>query len=165
MREADRLFEHLDVDEKIVARFFIFFSRFEYALKRAGYVRGDNGRVWVDWDRFSSKLKDTFEPGKTSELQEAVRYLQDHPPKKQIVKAGQLDWRECERSESEPLVQWLLRLVRRVRNNLFHGGKFPEFPVQDPSRNTKLLESCLIVLNACLELRPEVRHRFLDRLE
>jgi hypothetical protein len=164
MREADRLFERLDVDEKTVASFFIVFSRFEYALKRAGYVCGDNRRVWADWDRFSSKLKDTFEPGKTSELQEAVRYLQDHPPKKQIVKAGRLDWREFERSESESPVQWLLRLVRTVRNNLFHGGKF-EFPVQDPSRNAKLLQSCLIVLGACLELCPEVQRRFLDRLE
>ena len=165
MREPGKLFEHLDVDEKTVASFFIVFSRFEYALKRAGYVHGGNGGVWANWDKFSSELKDTFEPDKMSELQEAVGYLQDHPPRRQIVKAGRLGWRECERSESESLVQWLLRLVRTVRNNLFHGGKFPELPVQDPSRNTKLLQSCLIVLEACLELHPEVRHRFLDKLE
>jgi hypothetical protein len=43
-----------------------------------------------------------------------------------------------------------LRLVRDVRNNLFHGGKYLKTPVDGAARRNKdLLQACLTVLAEC----------------
>jgi hypothetical protein len=43
--------------------------------------------------------------------------------------------------------------VRTVRNNLFHGGKFPRTgSVEEPLRNKKLITECLAVLDCLLKL-------------
>ena len=47
---------------------------------------------------------------------------------------------------------WLLLMVRTVRNNLFHGGKFPLIPVSEPSRDSTLLHHSITILAACLPL-------------
>jgi len=49
----------------------------------------------------------------------------------------------------------VLQYVRRVRNNLFHGGKF-NGRWFEPERSAELLIHCLTILNACLEVSPEV---------
>lgn len=58
----------------------------------------------------------------------------------------------------------LLVLVRRIRNNLFHGGKFPEGPEDDASRDRELLKSDIAVLQACLESDPQLMTSFLQGL-
>jgi hypothetical protein len=40
--------------------FFVSFSRFEYALKRAHFVRLDQERAEPDWDRFADELGQSF---------------------------------------------------------------------------------------------------------
>jgi hypothetical protein len=42
--------------------------------------------------------------------------------------------------------------VRTVRNNVFHGGKFPDGMITDPLRDEQLIRDCLGVLNALLLL-------------
>lgn len=165
MSNYNKLFRQLRVDKKMVADFFIIFSRFEYTLKRAGFATGDDGKVSANWGRFASVLKEHFDSTRTPELQEAVRYLDSHPPKKQILDNGVLSWRDSVRN-NDPQLIWLVRLIRTVRNNMFHGGKFPHFPVQDPSRNERLLHSSLVVQYECIELAdahcPDVQQFFYD---
>lgn len=166
----ERLLDHLDVKETVV-KFFVVFSRFEYALKRAGYVSGNDKGASSNWDKFASDMEDAFGPDQTAELQDAVAYLQDFPPKKQIVQDDELGWRDSMPSTNEPRLKWLLKLVRTVRNNLFHGEKLHalvggHFPRDvDLTRDINLIRHSLVVLYACLDLHPEVRRSLLAEME
>jgi hypothetical protein len=66
----------------------------------------------------------------------------------------------------ETEVQYLLRLVRDVRNNLFHGGKYPESqggPIDGNTlRNKRLLQACLTILDTCRSLDAKVGDLFAE---
>jgi len=47
-------------------------------------------------------------------------------------------------------------MVRRVRNNLFHGGKFLPVPPGDPDRDKLLVQHSLTVLRTCMSLHKRV---------
>lgn len=49
----------------------------------------------------------------------------------------------------------ILILIRRVRNNLFHGGKF-NGEWFEPERSEALMRNALIILRACGESHHEV---------
>jgi hypothetical protein len=107
-------------------QFFKIFARFEYALKAAGFHAGKEGKARkaeANWDSFAKSLNSLFEEEHEGELGEAVRYMLDEPPKVQMVNAaGQLEW--ADKRETGPTARQLFLYIRRVRNNLFHGGKF-----------------------------------------
>ena len=65
-------------------------------------------------------------------------------------------------AESEQLseIERLLNYVRRVRNNLFHGGKFTSLSVSDLGRNASLIEDSLVILKECLRLSGTVRAEY-----
>ncbi len=149
---ADRL------DRELVADFFMFFARAEFALKRANFIhhgRGDG--VDVDWSRFARSLGDqATRPGNTRIL-EAVRYLQDKPPKKQVYTDGHLQWknRQCANPDDP---EFIVRSVTTVRNNLFHGGK--EAVGLMAERDRELLEHSLLALAYWVTLNEQVREAF-----
>lgn len=149
-------------DRKPAIVFFLFFARFEYALKRVGFVlRSKDAKT--DWMAFGRLHSDLLEKSKEERLREAVAYLQNSPPKKQIVSRGGLQWMpDCYIGRWD-LVR-ILTLVCRIRNNLFHGGKFPEGPEDDVSRDTKLLDAGVIIMQACLDSDDHLRHFFLEEL-
>jgi hypothetical protein len=157
----DRPLRTLTADKDLVFEFFFVFSRFEYALKRAKYVTGEDGKVKADWDKFAKCIKTLFNSGATPEIAKAVSYLRTNPPMKQNHHNKVLGWTPVTRSENG--VRWLLRLTQTVRNNLFHGGKFSDGPFNDPARDTQLLSYCLILLNECLKLDPIVESYFVGR--
>lgn len=77
------------------------------------------------------------------------------PPKKQVARAGRLYWEDAPATQGSDTERLLVH-VRRVRNNLFHGGKFSEtWPY--PERSGKLVGASLVVLQACLALSDRVR--------
>jgi hypothetical protein len=151
----DQVYEQVTFERDLVFRFFTVFSLFEYALKSTTYKRLANGKVEVMWDSFARDISPNFVPNPGSELEAAVNYLMISPPKKQILNAmGRISF-------ENPVVRpanitndtvWLSQLIRRVRNNLFHGGKF-EF---DPVRDTQLLNHSLTILEAWAQLHPDV---------
>jgi hypothetical protein len=145
----------------LLLRFFVYFSRFECALKRAGYAPTD-GHAQADWHLFAKKCQPQFQADATALLSNACDYFEQHPSLKQIVTNGQLAWSSAESRGNQPQLAWLLKMVRRVRNNLFHGGKYPMQPVPDPARNADLLYHSLVLLTACLQLDEDVRLRFDD---
>jgi hypothetical protein len=53
-------------------------------------------------------------------------------------------------------------MVRCVRNNLFHGGKFNIEVLEDTARTEKLLSSSLTVLAACLDIAPQQQAAYRD---
>lgn len=51
-------------------------------------------------------------------------------------------------------------MVRTIRNNLFHGGKYCPEGEQEAGRNHLLVQHGLNVLLACSKFDPEVRSSF-----
>jgi len=154
-------------DRKLAWYFFVCFSRMEYALKRsARYLKEGTPDAQPDWDRFASDYSPTFSPDASTELHGAVDYLLKNPPRKQLRLNGKMAWSKPQAHDGkEPLLVWLLRMLRCVRNNFFHGGKFPLIPISDPSRDRELLVNSIIVLTAALSLDPDVKMLFLEDIE
>jgi hypothetical protein len=118
------------------------------------------GKAEANWDRFAAEIRDAFDQRMKSDptFCESVNYLTQHPPKEQRATAGELSWRE------KPAVppggsNAVLLYVRRVRNNLFHGGKFSHSWI-DPDRSARLIRASLEVLRACLVLSDRVRNAY-----
>jgi hypothetical protein len=91
--------------------------------------------------------------------------MKSKPPKKQILKAGKLDWESPNEVKGD--IQSVISAVKRVRNNLFHGGKFPSptGPVADPSREKELIRHSITVLKYILYSSPEVKRYYFEPLE
>lgn len=139
-------------------QFFKIFARFEYALKAAGFHRGNERKAEPDWDAFAKSLNGLFEQKHEDELGEAVAYMLGQPPKVQWVNAaGQLEW--AERPEKGPTACRLLRYIRRVRNNLFHGGKFNGHWFAH-ERSERLIRHSLTILEVCLRESRDVKRAF-----
>ncbi len=90
----------------------------------------------------------------------AVVLLDSAPPQKQVLKDGRLGWADTKKDGSESQEAWVFRLGRTVRNNLFHGGKYPGTVVPNPERDQHLLQACLTVLEQALEFTPKVKRWF-----
>jgi len=148
------------VDRDLLLDFFLTFGRFEYALKNGGYLvrHVENPQcppsAEPDWDRFATSLRAVFDPSKSEELTEACRYLSESPPNKQVIVNGACAWETPVRDPNLSRIEFLLRMVRCVRNNLFHGGKHSIEAHETTERTEILLRSCLTVLSACLALTP-----------
>lgn len=154
-----------DSEDRLLAwHFFTFFSRLEYALKRSSrYLKEGTREAEPNWDRFASDHHHAFNPDYSMQLRGAVDYFLTSPPRKQLRDNTQMAWSEPQRyDEKEPLLIWLLRMIRCVRNNLFHGGKFPLIPISDPSRDRELLLNSMLILNRCLNLDSQVERHFLE---
>jgi hypothetical protein len=153
-------FRDLRIDKNLVLNFLTVFSRFEYTLKRMGYLRANDGGILVDWDRFASTYQTSYEALDKKIIEEQLTYLLNEPPKKQRIIEGSLRWTDQARPSRENNLIDILNLVRRVRNNLFHGGKFSDSLSPDPERNTKLLNASLSVLAFCLSIDKIIYETF-----
>jgi len=151
-------------DPELVFHFFALFSRFEYASKRCKYLRTDSeNRAEPNWKDYGDSLNGKFTEITDAGFKKAYDYLQHDPPKTQIVRGDKnLDWVEIVGKSKESEENYILRLVRTVRNNLFHGGKFPltHGPEPETARNQKLIKDSIEVLEQCLRLSPEVQKYF-----
>jgi hypothetical protein len=139
--------------------FFVSFCRFEYALKRAGYLIRDEGRAEANWNAFARDLGANFLVEISATVGTAK--LINEPPKRQIVVAGNLSW---EPVEAVTNVQELFGAVSRIRNNLFHGGKFAEGVVTDSSRDQDLIAAAQQVLAHALAKNDRVSRFFREPL-
>lgn len=134
------------MNDELVFDFFKEFSKAEFILKHAGFLLGNESKVDADWDGFAASLSDDFYNDDVA-AQGAAEYLFTNPPMKQIKTAdGRLGWTRDDVADSDRSSKRLFVLVRRVRNNLFHGGKFPVGLVEDAARDERLLEASLRVL-------------------
>lgn len=152
-------------DQKLVYNFFYVFSCFEYALKTTSFLTyrsKNNHDASADWEKFAEVIgkKNKLTKIKSLEFKKAIDYFFNNPPKKQIISNGRLDWEEYKRLEDFYNFKELLKLVRRVRNNLFHGGKFSSGLEQGSERNKNLLAYGLIILKECISLNEAVKEKF-----
>lgn len=148
---AVSILDLFNVPIALTLEFMATFARFEFALKKSGYARGDNSQVSPDWDLFANDVA-KLEPAVLAPVLGASQYLQQHPPKKQILDNDLIRWVERQGTSGSAIGDVLLS-VRTVRNNVFHGGKFPDGMITDPLRDEQLIRDCLGVLSALLLLQ------------
>lgn len=145
------------VNRELLLDFFLRFSRFEYALKTSNYFQRCTQEAKPDWDSFAVSLQGTFRADRNEELQRACEYIVGYPPSKQVIIGGSVDWQVSNKGHGESDIQFLLRMVRCIRNNLFHGGKHND---EDTERTERLLRNSLTILKECLVLAPDVEGAF-----
>ena len=152
----------LDQDQsfRIAIEVFIEFARFEYCLKASGFLKTQNGPAEPNWDKFANctEIKELFD--KIQSEPEAsdckMRYLLDKPPKQQIAGDDGLSWNKTNIITKS---QDYFVAVRRVRNNLFHGGKF-NGNFFEPQRSVELLEAVLCVLKAARDSHQDIKNAY-----
>lgn len=139
----------LRVDKDLAASFLAIFARFEYSLKREGFLKpGRQARP--NWSSFSTSLNAECRLADIDALLQSVPYLAENQSREQIVENGTLSWAES--TGNLQTLSGLLQAVRTTRNNLFHGGKFAVSPIDEPLRDKQLIIDSARVLLQCLDL-------------
>lgn len=161
---APSILDLLNVPRELTLEFLATFARFEFALKKAGYAQGDDSKVSPDWDSFARDVA-KLDAAVLAPVLDACQYLQQHPPKKQVLQNGALHWVARQGTSGSAIGDVLLN-VRTVRNNVFHGGKFPDGMITDPVRDEQLIHDCLAALQGLLELPlpKDVANIFKDKI-
>jgi hypothetical protein len=152
----DRLFDEVLRYQQVTLKYFVAYSRFEYALKSAGYVTcSKKGLPGADWCAFSRDCPD-LSAIKDVRFVWALEHLERAPPKKLFCTQLLLTWQSVQDQGANNEI--ICRKLGRARNNLFHGQKIP----YDFERDESLLDACLCVLELLVEIGPlSVRQRFL----
>jgi len=163
-----------DLSPQLLQEFFVTFARFEYALKNSGFVaKGQELQKRLlhvakpDWNKFKRDVSAKFNKDSDPALSDACDYLLNNAPQTQVLwtENGTLvmGWETLPRGD-ENEAGYLLTLVKTVRNNLFHGGKFSDLSFTElTDRNTRLLKSSILILEKYVEIAPsEMRKTFRD---
>lgn len=149
----DEVYTRVDFDRDLVFKFFTIFSLFEYALKQSGFCSvGRSSESQPDWERFANEIHPQFAALTTPALITAVKYMVIQPVMKQVVQHNSLVFIQRQRPQNMNDTVWLSVLIRGVRNNLFHGGKFRYARPRDP----ELISNSLIILESWTRLQPGV---------
>lgn len=143
-----------DALDNLAFRFFKLFAQYEFALKALGFhkVRGKN-EVNPHWDAFANKIGMLVFENQDDQTQLAIEYLLENPPKRQVITDGVLAWENVLSTDKSS--QALFSHIRRVRNNLYHGGKFNNRWFE-PDRSYKLISNALVVLDSLRHMHPEL---------
>lgn len=106
---------------ELAFQFFHRFSRLEFALKEAGYLKNKNPGSWAipDWDHFVAQWENHYCPSESAAL------LIEASPREQVIgdDGRSLEFREVAFEPHASALSKVVKLARVVRNNLFHGGK------------------------------------------
>lgn len=106
--------------QQLAFEFFFGFSRFEFALKENGYLEilKEGAAAKAGWSVFEQKFQNDYE---LSDL--AVRLLELAPERQVVTAHGGLKFVHETLGDNVSNLSKVTRLLRNVRNNLFHGGK------------------------------------------
>jgi hypothetical protein len=130
------------LDEALMplARMFcVTFSRFEFALKRGDFLKGEIGSAaHADWDKFANALGPAFLK-RMNAAPEADIFFSARPKKLMVIAKDDVDFQEPPAIVS---VQQLFEAIRLIRNNLFHGEK-----TYITQRDNDLITAALFVLD------------------
>lgn len=130
--------------DQLAFRFFKVFAQCEYALKAMGYGRAAHAdAAEADWDRFANEVGVLLVRDESQDIVAARTYLFEQPPKRQVWANGSVAWADVPNHERS--AQILFAHIRRVRNNLYHGGKFNGRWIA-PDRSAELISKSLLLL-------------------
>ena len=149
---------------ELACELFKTFAQFEYCLKVTGYCVADRaGNAKPNWEAFAKALPFSLKESEDPAVKAAVSYIFEAPPRKQVFEGGVLQWREAA-PQTDNENDLILQYVRRVRNNLFHGGKFNGH-FFDPERSRELLKHAISILTACILQSPKMLEAYEHKAE
>ena len=141
-------------NKDLVLKFFTIFSRFEYALKASGAIKVlRDDAAEADWTIVEKAIQE-LSPGKIELLRNKADILLTDPPKIQVLNNGILGWRTA--GSTGGYAQNIIASIKRVRNNLFHGGKYSSRGNSLSTRSYHLLHCSIEVLNELIEI-PQLK--------
>ncbi|RUY94731.1 MULTISPECIES: hypothetical protein [unclassified Mesorhizobium] len=121
---------------------FAVFSRFEFALKRGGFLKGVVSKAaHPDWEKFSRALGTVFFAAMRKAPQADI-FFSDQPKSLTVIAANEVAFTK---PATVVNLQMLFEAVRLVRNNLFHGEKVYVGP-----RDQALIAASLFVLDSAM---------------
>ena len=151
-------FDDLQFDAALVCEFFGVVARFEYAMKATTYCTGDRyGNALPNWRELKEKLGQPISEVEASPAVEAIAYLLEEPPQVQMYVDGRVEFVQLE-LDGENSGAKAIDAAKRVRNNLFHGGKHT--PHSPPERDTRLIKASMAVIEACLSVNEALNTEF-----
>ena len=156
----DDLYRHLEMPPELAMEFIATFSRAEHALKSTSYAKGHENSVSAAWDIFANEIHEDFERITEMSIVEASNFLLGSPPRKQVLRNGVVEFKEQTIDQDQKRTQQLFLMIRTVRNNLFHGGKYLPHGEREAGRNEKLVRASLVILKVGIDLKEEVRASF-----
>jgi len=165
MENIDEFFEtvswHNEFNQSAF-KFCICFSRFEYALKRAGYVFTPRNSTiaHASINDFISEIDGLIDINDDS-IKAQVDYIFNNPPNTLHSVEGRLHWIPI--TPQSKSIEFLLLCMRTTRNNLFHGNK--QLPGNGLDRNQRLIHAFLPIIDKFLEVNDQVRSYYLETLE
>lgn len=138
------------LNQQNIIEFFIKFSRFEYALKTNGYHKQRNGiLIETNFDKFAKKYQRTSLP---LELKNFLIFLNNDPVGKLTINGNYQ-----KNPETGSDILQLLNYLRRIRNNLFHGVKYPNLSrYEQGSRGERLINDGIKSINFLVRLDEHV---------
>jgi hypothetical protein len=139
--------------------FLVTFSRLEYALKVTTFRQGGSGEAKANWEAFSAQIAASFNPKRSVTLNEAFHYVTNNPPRYLHAADGVVSWKPlASRGKSD--ADTVLFLIKQVRHNLFHGGKFAHDDSASTNRDQQLIEMSLVLIGELVSLNREVETAF-----
>ncbi|MGD0235188.1 MAG: hypothetical protein ABSC55_11715 [Syntrophorhabdales bacterium] len=136
---------------------FVFkFSRFEFALKEFKYRKPGkfDNNAEPDWTGFVRDFEGVYSPC------QFARKLLEKPPRRQIIKDGNLDWENLCFHKTNSWLKKVVLSIKTIRNNLFHGGKHGDKSWDDQVRITFLLENANRVIDQLSNLDPDLHEYY-----
>ncbi|MBX3647316.1 MAG: hypothetical protein KF766_06555 [Rhodocyclaceae bacterium] len=142
--------ENIDTNLSGIAfDYFYWFSRFEFALKENMYLKSCKigAKAEPGWGKFVEKWQ-----AKYSVTPEANALLIAKPEQQIVARNADLDWAPVRLDDCKSDLAKVVRLLKTVRNNLFHGGKHGCEGWDDSKRTELLLSSGKKVLDQLAQL-------------
>jgi hypothetical protein len=129
--------------------FFYWFSRFEFALKENRFLKrnGAGENAEPGWDAFVERYAETFE-----HTVETNKLIELNPKRQKIGEHSDLQWREVGLADCNSELCRVVRLLKTIRNNLFHGGKHGAEGWDNPERTQDLLVTGKSILDQLARL-------------
>ena len=145
--------------ELLACRFLKYFSMCEFYLKELHYFVPRNGNIIVDWRRFCAENEEEFFKfisGDVGEYEYHSRLLFLDQPRRQVVENGSLEWGQLRDVNYD--FSGMVKIIKTIRNNLFHGGKFVVGGWDDPDRTEQLLNSSVVIVKIVLKFLERKYH-------
>ncbi|MBN3849292.1 hypothetical protein G3N58_21050 [Paraburkholderia sp. Ac-20342] len=130
-------------------QFFFWFARFEAALKESGFLKNETEGAAAEpsWQHFVDSHAGRYA------LTESGKKLIGLSPERQVVGNGkELSWRPVGINDCRTDLCKVVRMLKTVRNNVFHGGKSGGAGWDQPSRTEELLDAATSELHALAKL-------------
>jgi hypothetical protein len=148
------------VDRTVLLDFFVTFARCEFALKTGGFAkcgekRGVGCEAQADWGAFIKAVSISFQSGVEPNVEAACERLIDALPWELVLVNGNVMWQQQSSSAKKDLATDALTVVRRLRNNLFHGNESGTLHGYVASQRGQRLRDAVLILQTSVSLIPK----------